>query len=70
MGVPPEYFAHASTHAGKAQQQYLVEQTGPPRARTAPSARARWLDLRTDWWIILAVAALAAGLYLLVVFVG
>ena len=72
MAVAPDsrYYVHASTHAAKAQQQYLVDQAGPPQARAASSARARWFDLRADRWIILAVAALAAGLFLLVILVG
>ena len=72
MAVAPDsrYYVHASTHAAKMQQQYLVDQAGLPQARPASSSRERWLDLRTDWRIVLAVFALAAGLYLLVVFVG
>ncbi|HEV8593958.1 MAG TPA: hypothetical protein VGR51_00300 [Thermoplasmata archaeon] len=70
MAVAPDsrYYVHTSTHAARAQQQYLLEEAvlkGPPTAR----AGTRIFDFRTDWWIVVAILALGAFMVLLALFV-
>ena len=68
-GPDSRYYVHASTQAANAQQRYLVEQSVPATARDHGRSGSRWLDLRTDWWILIAISALVAVAFALVAFV-
>ena len=62
MGVPPEYFAHASTHAGKAQMEYLREYANERPARPSHTTReGTRRDLGRVWWIAIAVIVVLLG---------
>ena len=62
MGVPPEYFAHASTHAGKTQMEYLKEFANERPARPSQTIReGTRRDLRRAWWIAIAITVALLG---------
>ena len=70
MAVAPDsrYYVHASTQAARAQQEYLRGEA-EPSALPQTQGRTSAFDLRTDWWIVLAILGLVAGMTLLMAFV-
>ncbi len=67
MATPPErgFFAHASTHAAKAQQEYLFgEATPEQQIRTVRGPRFDW---RADAWIVAVLLAIFVGLAALLI---
>jgi hypothetical protein len=53
----------------QAEQQYLVDQAGGSNLRATAPTRGQWFNLRTDWWIVIAMIALLAFLAGLIAFV-
>jgi len=62
VAVAPDsrYYVHASTHAAHAQQEYLVQEAGGSKLPASTSTKGPWFNLRTDWWIVIALIALMA----------
>ncbi len=62
MGVPPESFMNASTHAGKAQMEYLKEFAKGRPARPSQTIREGTRgDLGRAWWIAVAILVALLG---------
>jgi uncharacterized protein involved in exopolysaccharide biosynthesis len=64
MAVAPDsrYYVHASTHAAKAQMEYLKDFANERPARPSQTTReGTRRDLRRAWWIALTIIVVLLG---------